>query len=871
MRVLFLHQYLRKSGVTFLRSRYFVEDLEARGHEVWLANFITDDPTKYDTSRGDIISTADVSRFRPDVVLIELGAFSTGPRIPSRQWLDQSKLEGCIVVHCGLDYNEYDSHRPEYDGLFSGFGMAILKKKSDVSGTEELPNIRGSEQSQVARTDVDALKKYCSLQDESVFRGVAWVESHHALVIDPRSSVSPLGHNALLVAGPQSSIKAYNDWQIHGESNAIYGAFSDRSGIEVLITGHFVTDGRERKDREQNRIFLINVLEYLHTYNPVTYRRPVAQQGLSITTLEADTSPPLDSDCAVPQPGKISVEVVTPNTARASVLAGLMECFTRPELMALGSELGASFAEPSFDANSDVHSQVLSLFERSGRLRTLIEYCRLVHPEFAWPHPAEFAHSSMSGVRVSLSLHDENELQSLSMDLLESLLMRERLGVEFDLPHYPSPAEDPPDSDVPHIICFWCSSFSPHRGEVITVLFRVVDSGRDLAGAESIKVVDTVTGAQYRAFRQGRGFYACRIPITGDSRIGSHVIEFRLADSKGKSHTQSIRIDVQSRTPATTKSLKDSVHRRNQTAGRHTTMTSILFLAGDPTDASRLRLGAEFREIQEKLRLAKLRHQFRLELPQLAVRPSDISQSLLDLQPQIVHFSGHGAASGALCFEDAVGNSQLVRPDALAALFEQFAGVVDCVLLNACYSEPQAKAIAEHIRVVIGMNQAIGDKAAIAFTIGFYQALGAGRTVNDAYQLGCIQIRLQGIPEHLTPVLVQSSKQSPGIANKSREHYLSEPIKLVESKRETISIDVVITRTGQRHTVEVALDTLVRYAEEKLIEVLALPRKLENEWPIAYHLYSKTLGKKLDAGSTFRQNGVGEGDTLSFHMEALAG
>lgn len=53
------------------------------------------------------------------------------------------------------------------------------------------------------------------------------------------------------------------------------------------------------------------------------------------------------------------------------------------------------------------------------------------------------------------------------------------------------------------------------------------------------------------------------------------------------------------------------------------------------------------------------------------------------------------------------------------------------------------------------MHQAIHDKAAIAFTIGFYQALGAGRTIEDAYKLGCVQIRLQDIPGHLTPVLIK--------------------------------------------------------------------------------------------------------------------
>ena len=186
-------------------------------------------------------------------------------------------------------------------------------------------------------------------------------------------------------------------------------------------------------------------------------------------------------------------------------------------------------------------------------------------------------------------------------------------------------------------------------------------------------------------------------------------------------------------------------------------VVSILFLAADPTDATRLRLGEELREIQEKLQLARLRERFKLH-QRLSVRPADISQALLDEQPQIVHFSGHGTTAGALCFENQMGETHPIQPDALAALFEQFTAQVKCVVLNACYSEIQANAIAEHVDYVVGMNQAIGDKAAIAFAIGFYQALGAGRTIEEAYKLGCVQIGLQGVPEHLTPVLVKKAE-----------------------------------------------------------------------------------------------------------------
>lgn len=184
-------------------------------------------------------------------------------------------------------------------------------------------------------------------------------------------------------------------------------------------------------------------------------------------------------------------------------------------------------------------------------------------------------------------------------------------------------------------------------------------------------------------------------------------------------------------------------------------VVSILFLAADPTNASRLRLGEEFREINKQLRLAQLRDQFTMELPQLSIRPQDITQALLETHPQIVHFSGHGTSSGELCFENEAGESFYVPPEALTSLFKQFQKQIQCVILNACYSQIQANAIAAYIKYVIGMTDAIDDKAAIAFSIGFYQALGAGKTIEESYQFGCVQILLQGIPGDKIPALIQ--------------------------------------------------------------------------------------------------------------------
>ncbi|ESA32152.1 hypothetical protein N836_26540 [Leptolyngbya sp. Heron Island J] len=181
-------------------------------------------------------------------------------------------------------------------------------------------------------------------------------------------------------------------------------------------------------------------------------------------------------------------------------------------------------------------------------------------------------------------------------------------------------------------------------------------------------------------------------------------------------------------------------------------MQRILILAANPLDASRLLLDKEVREIENVLARAKQRERFDIRT-HIAARPSDIQQAFLDYELQIVHFCGHGDGANGLIFEDDSGKGQLISSQALANLFKLFADQVKCVVLNACYSEVQAAAIVNYIDAVIGMNQPIGDWAAIRFSEGFYRGLGAGRDVEFSYKLGCNSLELQGIPEEHIPVL----------------------------------------------------------------------------------------------------------------------
>ena len=167
---------------------------------------------------------------------------------------------------------------------------------------------------------------------------------------------------------------------------------------------------------------------------------------------------------------------------------------------------------------------------------------------------------------------------------------------------------------------------------------------------------------------------------------------------------------------------------------------TILILAANPTNTSRLRLEEEIREIDEGLRRANQRHQYKLER-KLAVRSRDFYRAILDYQPQIVHFCGHGAGQDGIVLEDDTGKMVLLETKTLASMFKLFAKKsVECVVLNACYSEVQAEAISQYVDYVLGMKKAVGDKAAVAFSVAFYDALAAGYEVEEAYELGCSQM-----------------------------------------------------------------------------------------------------------------------------------
>ncbi len=211
----------------------------------------------------------------------------------------------------------------------------------------------------------------------------------------------------------------------------------------------------------------------------------------------------------------------------------------------------------------------------------------------------------------------------------------------------------------------------------------------------------------------------------------------------------------------------------------HTVMNpiKILILTANPsnTGSDPLRLDAEVRRIEEAMQRSRHRDRFQIST-KLAIRPTDLRQALLDHRPQIVHFSGHGTEAQGLVLENDAGKAQLVSTEALAGLFGSFeTGEIECVLLNACYSEIQATAIHQFVDCVIGMNQPIGDKAAVQFAEGFYDALGAGSDYEEAYKIGCSAIALEGSSEYSTPVLKYRKRRGVTLPGDQRANQSLQP------------------------------------------------------------------------------------------------
>jgi CHAT domain len=166
----------------------------------------------------------------------------------------------------------------------------------------------------------------------------------------------------------------------------------------------------------------------------------------------------------------------------------------------------------------------------------------------------------------------------------------------------------------------------------------------------------------------------------------------------------------------------------------------VLLVCANPQGSDPLRTAEEDRTLRESVQLA--RHASRIQIDSLhAATIDDLRRKTLRTQYQIVHFSGHGTRRG-LIFEDAVGRVMVPSSEALAELLAHRG--VETVIFNACYSLSAGRLAAGGVDYTIASDGPIADPAAIEFTRGFYDAVGEGLSIPQAYEEGMTAARLKG-------------------------------------------------------------------------------------------------------------------------------
>jgi tetratricopeptide (TPR) repeat protein len=205
----------------------------------------------------------------------------------------------------------------------------------------------------------------------------------------------------------------------------------------------------------------------------------------------------------------------------------------------------------------------------------------------------------------------------------------------------------------------------------------------------------------------------------------------------------------------------------------------ILVVAANPLGSSALKLDHEVKTIKEALKRSRNRDNFDVDY-QLAATPSELSRALLDFEPHILHFSGHGAGEKGLLFVSDESMGSLYRSDSgevrsrstdsneikfvpaqpLANLLKLCEDHLECVVLNACYSDVQGNAISANIPFTIGMRDQVADHVAIKFSQGFYDAIGAGKSYEKAFEWGKVAISFDLADEEAAKILILREKNT---------------------------------------------------------------------------------------------------------------
>ncbi len=183
---------------------------------------------------------------------------------------------------------------------------------------------------------------------------------------------------------------------------------------------------------------------------------------------------------------------------------------------------------------------------------------------------------------------------------------------------------------------------------------------------------------------------------------------------------------------------------------------TILYFSANPDDPEGRHLpdGAEARAIDKAIQAARYRDLLRLK-QHPATRPKDLLTEIRSARPHVVHFGGHACAEGLILMRDpelhllsqrepAV-EHHVVPNEALVEMFAALKVTPRLVVLSACDTDALAEALTSVVDCVVGMPQALEDRAACAFAAALYGALAWAESVQTAFSQARAQLRLDAL------------------------------------------------------------------------------------------------------------------------------
>jgi len=167
---------------------------------------------------------------------------------------------------------------------------------------------------------------------------------------------------------------------------------------------------------------------------------------------------------------------------------------------------------------------------------------------------------------------------------------------------------------------------------------------------------------------------------------------------------------------------------------------TVLFLTADPEGVQHLHIDREIRQIQEQVRSSKLRDSIAFEYRH-AVRVTDLLQHLNEVEPDVVHFSGHGADAG-IALHDADDSQRLLTNAEIADVLDAAPKPLKLAVFNSCNSAEQARLAVGHVDAAVGMEQTIEDESARVFAGQLYNSLGFGFSLGLSFKQARQQVAL---------------------------------------------------------------------------------------------------------------------------------